>query len=62
MSHMNRRTFLKGAALLGGSSAVLGLMGCAPQGPGTTKASAAAGNTSGIPSFMIAPRTYHRLR
>lgn len=54
---MNRRTFLKGAALLGGAAGALGLAACAPQSSAPTKAAATGGSTQGVgvPSFMIPP-------
>lgn len=62
---MNRRSFLKGGALLGGALAAAGMAGCGPQastasgsGAGAVEGSgalAAAGGESGIPSFMIPP-------
>ncbi len=62
---MNRRSFLKGGALLGGALAAAGMAGCGPQAPTASGsgagavegagALAAAGGESGIPSFMIPP-------
>ncbi|WP_417134715.1 FAD-dependent oxidoreductase [Rubneribacter badeniensis] len=53
---MNRRTFLKGAALLGGSAAALGLAGCSPKGasPSSTVGGSSE-DASSMPSFMRAP-------
>ena len=56
-TNMNRRSFLKGGALLGGALAAAGLAGCAPQEKGPEAASGAALGATGdaTPRFMIAP-------
>ncbi|WP_217952573.1 FAD-dependent oxidoreductase [Adlercreutzia caecimuris] len=56
-TNMNRRSFLKGGALLGGALAAAGLAGCAPQEKGSEAASGAALGATGdaTPRFMIAP-------
>lgn len=56
MQNMNRRSFLKGSALLGGAVAAVGLAGCAPQTTSAAPAATALGTTGdATPSFMIPP-------
>ncbi len=51
---MNRRTFLKGVALFGGSAAALGLAGCAPKQASEAKETDVSGGGA-MPGFMVAP-------
>lgn len=50
----DRRSFLKGAALLGGASAMAGLAGCAPQSQSSQDAGAGASSSSARDAFEAA--------